>query len=169
MSFIKKNCLQCNNIFDAPKREVNRSNGKFCCRQCARLYNSLHKPEPVPNVSCAHCGVNFYLNDTQKKNSKSGLYFCCRDHKDNAQRIGGIAAIMPSHYGLGNGKYSYRKTTLNERPPICERCGYDKHEAAIVIHHKDHNRENNKSENLEVLCANCHAIEHWGEEENNFT
>ena len=32
---------------------------------------------------------------------------------------------------------------------------------SIIVYHKDTNRENNDISNLEVLCANCHAIEHW--------
>lgn len=43
----------------------------------------------------------------------------------------------------------------------CERCNYDDHPAGIEIHHKDRNRENNSIENLEVLCAICHRIEHY--------
>lgn len=164
MSFIKKNCLQCNNLFDAPKREVNRGNGKFCSRHCARLYNSIHKPEPTPNVSCAHCNVKFYINSTRKKKSKSELYFCCREHKDAAQCIGGIKEIMPSHYGTGAPENTYRRKVFATRPKKCERCGFDKHEAAIIVHHKDRNRENDADLNLEVLCCNCHAIEHWGEQ-----
>ena len=45
---------------------------------------------------------------------------------------------------------------------VCERCGFD-HYAAIIVHHKDRDRDNNTLENLEVLCANCHAIEHYNE------
>jgi hypothetical protein len=40
----------------------------------------------------------------------------------------------------------------------CERCGFNGQ--ALHIHHKDRNHKNNKIDNLEVLCANCHHIEH---------
>jgi 5-methylcytosine-specific restriction endonuclease McrA len=42
----------------------------------------------------------------------------------------------------------------------CERCGYNKYPSILGIHHKDRNRKNNHRENLEVLCPNCHSIEH---------
>ena len=32
-----------------------------------------------------------------------------------------------------------------------------------VLHHKDRDRHNNDISNLEILCSNCHAIEHWGD------
>lgn len=44
----------------------------------------------------------------------------------------------------------------------CERCG---HTATIELprHHKDRNRANNASTNLEVLCIPCHNKEHMQE------
>lgn len=42
----------------------------------------------------------------------------------------------------------------------CQRCGYDTHPEILGVHHKDRNRKNNHSDNLEVLCPNCHSIEH---------
>jgi 5-methylcytosine-specific restriction endonuclease McrA len=95
--------------------------------------------------------------------SKSGLYFCCRDHKNQSQKVGGIKAIMPLHYGTGTPENTYRRIAFASKEKICERCGFDKHEAAIIVHHIDRDRNNNNINNLEVLCANCHAIEHWGD------
>lgn len=164
MPLITKNCLHCYTEFKARSQDVSRGFGKFCTQSCSSIYNRGKKPKPEFNVSCAYCAVEFYMPLSKQNNSKSGLYFCCRKHKDQAQRINGIKEIWPSHYGPGNGKYSYRTTQLNNRPAVCERCGYDKHIAGIVIHHKDRNRENNTDDNLEVLCACCHNIEHWGEE-----
>ena len=36
---------------------------------------------------------------------------------------------------------------------LCERCKINE---AIVVHHKDHNSENNTLKNLEILCEECH-------------
>lgn len=163
MSFIKKNCLNCNNEFLVEKREINRGNGKFCSMKCSGFYNGQHRPKPEPNVECAYCQTKFYKNTCKRKMSKSQLYFCCRAHKDAAQCIGGIKAIMPPHYGDTLQDYRTIVFKVHGRQRICERCSYDKHPAAIIVHHKDKNRSNNDPSNLEVLCANCHAIEHWGE------
>jgi hypothetical protein len=163
MSIIKQNCLQCHKEFDARSQDVNRGFGKYCNQSCASLYQKSHELKPEPNVNCARCGVKFYMNDSKKKNSKSGLFFCSRAHKDAAQKVGGIQAIQPSHYGTGDPVNTYRRVIFAIKPKVCERCGYDKHEAAIIVHHKDRNRQNNDISNLEVLCAICHAIEHWSE------
>lgn len=68
--------------------------------------------------------------------------------------------------GENNGNFidsanNYRNKALSTYGCVCQRCGYDKNKAAIVVHHRDHDRENNNIDNLEVLCANCHAIHHW--------
>ena len=160
-------CLVCNKEKNVSQSEINRGNGKFCSRACALIGKRIGSNSislKVPNVTCAQCGKAFYKNQTKMKNSKSGLYFCSRECKDQAQRIGGIKEIMPPHYGQGSGRSSYRETSLKSKPAICERCGYCNHIAAIVVHHKDRNRDNNCLENLEVLCANCHAIEHFSNE-----
>lgn len=157
----KINCLNCKKETYIENKEITRGFGKFCSRKCSAIYNAEQRPKPEPNVKCAYCGVNFYLNTTEKKNSKSGLYFCCREHKDSAQCIGGIKEIMPSHYGETIKDYRVLIFKVANKPKICERCGFDK-EAAIIVHHKDRNRDNNDISNLEVLCANCHAIEHCG-------
>ena len=49
---------------------------------------------------------------------------------------------------------------LEKRGKKCERCGYDKHEV-LQIHHKDKNRSNNRFNNLELICPNCHFEEHY--------
>jgi hypothetical protein len=158
---MKKQCKQCQKEFEADNREVKRGNGKFCSRKCSSQHTARHRIKPVANVSCAFCNKAFYLNASKQAKSKSGLFFCCRKHKDTAQRIGGIEQIQPKHYGINNGKHSYRVRAINAYGNKCNRCGYDENSAAIVVHHIDWNHNNTKLSNLEVLCANCHAIEHW--------
>lgn len=158
----KINCLNCQKETWIENKEIKRGFGKFCSRKCSGAFNGAARPKPEANVTCGLCQRRFYMNETKKKNSKSGFYFCCRAHKDEAQRIGGIKEIMPAHYDVAS-KNTYRRIAYAVKPKKCERCSYDEHEAAIVVHHIDHNRQNNDISNLEVLCANCHAIEHWGE------
>ena len=49
--------------------------------------------------------------------SKSGLYFCCREHKDLAQKINAgesFKSIRPTHYKNGIG--TYRENAFFEYP-----------------------------------------------------
>jgi len=165
MATTKINCLNCGKETYIENKEIKRGFGKFCSRKCSGEYKSKNIIPPEPNVKCAYCNKGFYLNLSRQAASKSKLYFCCREHKDTAQRVGGIQEIMPPHYGKGRADNTYRRKVFftDGRPKKCERCGYDKHEAAIIVHHKDRNRMNDADDNLEVLCCNCHAIEHWAE------
>lgn len=42
----------------------------------------------------------------------------------------------------------------------CERCQATER---LGLHHKDHNRTNNDTHNLETLCPSCHTAEHWAD------
>jgi hypothetical protein len=159
-------CLNCLNSFESPIREINRGHGKFCCRSCSNTFNNKNRWAKlnIPNVICSQCGKRFYKNPSKRLSSKSGLYFCCRICKDQAQRIGGIKEIMPPHYGTSNGKYSYRQWALKHYGEKCQTCGYDKYPEVLIVHHKDQDRSNNRINNLIVLCANCHYRLHYGKQ-----
>lgn len=162
---VEKSCLHCKKMFLAETREIARGRSVYCSRSCAQRNKINTMARPTPNVKCSYCGVEFYKQNSNLKNSKSGLYFCCRSHKDLGQKIGGFKEIMPPHYGNGrvdNSNY-YRRIAFSDKAKKCERCGYDDNENAILVHHKDRNRLNASKENLEILCYNCHTIEHFDE------
>jgi len=163
MEIITRNCLNCNQQFNPPAREVNRGNGKFCSLKCSAQYHGKMRPKPQPNTECAWCHIPLYRAPARGALSKSGLHFCSDSHKNLAQSIDGLKEMHLPNYGTSARSYRDKVFKVLKKPKKCERCGYDEHEGAIIVHHKDHNRENSADENLEVLCANCHAIEHWGE------
>ncbi|HLD49526.1 MAG TPA: HNH endonuclease signature motif containing protein [archaeon] len=53
-------------------------------------------------------------------------------------------------------QYNYRKFIKNK----CEKCGISD-KRVLCVHHLDRNRDNNKEENLQTLCFNCHRITHF--------
>ena len=156
---IQKNCKQCSKSFSARLADHKRNRAKFCCQSCSAKHMQAHKTPPIANSVCAFCKKRFYRPKSKLRNSKSGLYFCSRKHKDLAQRIGGIKEIQPNHYN--NGIANYRVIAFREYPHKCNRCFYDAHPEVLVIHHIDRNRTNNNVFNLEVLCPTCHEVEHF--------
>lgn len=160
MSIIAKNCLNCQKLFNADTKELNRGNAKFCSHSCSSQYFHKSQPPPELNATCAFCGIKFHKM-LSRFTSKSGLVFCCRKHKDLAQRLDGIKEIHPSHYNHTSGINIYRRIAYEHYPKICRRCKYIEHPEILVVHHIDRNRHNNKVENLEVLCPNCHNYEHF--------
>ncbi len=149
----KVTCSSCQLTFLKRSSLVSKVN--YCSSECFRT--SRRSKE---KVSCSFCEEVFTLKKSRLKASKSGLYFCSRTCKDKGQRISSnCPGIQPGHYS--NNKSNYREVVFRDNEKKCETCGYDKHPAAIIVHHKDRNRENNSVENLQVLCSNCHMIEHY--------
>jgi len=158
MKTIIKICLYCNKEFTASLREHTRGNAKYCCK------NHSYKAKKgvtrtVNNVVCSYCGIPFHKAGSKQSKSKSGLFFCCRAHKDLAQQIGGIEAIQPDHYK--NGKSNYREIAFRHYPHKCSKCGYDKIPQILAVHHIDTDRNNTSIENLELLCGTCHDEVHY--------
>lgn len=55
----------------------------------------------------------------------------------------------------------YRTTALACKEPECERCGWNIEVSILEVHHIDRDRSNNSIENLELLCQNCHSLDHF--------
>ena len=54
-----------------------------------------------------------------------------------------------------NNKRGYRV----HRKETCERCGFvPEHQCQLHVDHIDGNHDNDAVENLQTLCANCHAL-----------
>lgn len=158
MRTIIKQCLNCGKDFKTLVKEVKRGNGKFCSLKCSSRFIWKNQPIKLANGICSYCGKHFFRSPSKLSQSKYGLTFCSRNCKDSAQRIGGLKPLQKY-----NKKYcsQYRIVALRELPNQCNRCGYSEHPQILVVHHKDHNRKNNTISNLEILCPNCHACEHY--------
>src|SRR6478736_9659036 len=108
-------------------------------------------------LNCKTCGIEVNKLPSQLKRSKTGNVYCsksCSNTKNNSLFKSG-----ENHPNYKSGIGSYRNKKLKSGEIKCEKCGFDK-ECALEVHHIDHNRKNNNIENLILLCANCHKIEH---------
>lgn len=154
-------CEFCETPFLADPREVNRGGGRFCSRSCSS--RRQRPPESLKRVTltCAYCQTTFERRPSKMASSKSGLYFCCREHKDLAQRLGGLPEIQPPHYGTGCGKNDYRERALAHYGPQCSECGWDEIEEVLDVHHLDLDRSNNELNNLRVYCPTHHVKWHY--------
>ena len=132
--------------------------------RCPLCLSEINRKNRIrKKVKCAYCGLEFERPLSKLECSKSGLYFCCREHKDLAQRLDSgtdFDIIRPSHYGnYTEGATSvagYRRTAFYLYPHKCAICGWDEDEDILQVHHIDENRKNCNSDNLIILCPTCH-------------
>jgi 5-methylcytosine-specific restriction endonuclease McrA len=89
------------------------------------------------------------------------------DFYDGLLRDRMVGISVPLHiegsyrYRRATGKVASRRRELLESIKKCQRCGFMP-EATIQLelHHIDRNNRNNDLSNLELICANCHRLEH---------
>ena len=102
-SVIKVKCIKHNLEFETKYENVRRDNrAHHICPKCQEEDKLIKKLETGIEVECAYCNKKFIKSNSKLNNSKSRLYFCCRKHKDLAQRLDSgeqFAKIRPSHYG----------------------------------------------------------------------
>lgn len=123
------------------------------CPQCEFEEKTKNRIDLI----CAYCGKQFTRPKSKLNASKSGLYFCCREHKDLAQRLeNGFSIIWPSHYNISGSVYSYRNYAFRNYAHECAICKWSEDEDILEVHHIDENRENNDLNNLIILCPLCH-------------
>lgn len=161
MTTLSKTCLFCHTEITVRLADHKRGLGKYCSNRCSSRHIASQRSPKDPNTTCAFCGNLFYKKPSARQMSKSGLYFCSRSHKDLAQRIGGIEAIQPTHYGTASGERTYRILAFSQLPHCCARCGYNEVVEVLQAHHKNGDRTNNGIENLEILCPTCHMVFHF--------
>ena len=133
------------------------------CPECSAILR--HQRLNSIECTCAYCGKFFYKSESKIKQSKSGLLFCCREHKDLAQRIDSgkqFNAMRPPHYtnldDNQNGTINtYRSVAFRLYKHECAICGWNEDTDILQVHHIDENRQNNTASNLIILCPNCHA------------
>lgn len=142
-----RNCQYCQQKF---LTRIDRSI-RYCSHECNRADRKCGV-----FIKCAWCQKEFYKKSCQLRNSKSGLYFCRRKCKDEAQRLGGIQQIMPSHYGTRTSPICIDDFNTVERKCACGESRY----YLMCVHHIDGNRNNNAESNIEIVCYNCHALRH---------
>ena len=137
-----------------------RRRNKTVSDKCPECKGSHNKQKLI----CAYCGIEFYRPPSKINNSKSGFHFCCREHKDMAQRLDGgkeFIEMRPDHYSrveenIGT-EHIYRSMAMRNYLHRCAVCGWDEDELILQVHHIDANRKNNALDNLIILCPTCHA------------
>lgn len=142
-----------------------------------------------PNSHCVICNKPVYKRPWQVKKNKGKVYcgqscygISCRKeipcvicktpilgglHKKTCSRAcANKNRAKIKHHGIVTFRDKVKEIRaiklrlLKNRGKTCERCDYHKYEI-LQVHHIDKNKHNNKVGNLELICPNCHAEEHF--------
>jgi 5-methylcytosine-specific restriction endonuclease McrA len=112
-----------------------------------------------PRIKC-YCGkevprTDSYYCSRACFNAKRRNDFLEKWLNEEVSGVTGNVEISTSEY--------IRKFVFERANYACELCGWDKkhpvsNNILVVIHHKDGDATNNKPDNLQCLCPNCHAM-----------
>ena len=158
---IATTCKHCSASFLAHKNKLEKGLSLFCSQACSSKGQQQRRPSPetAKQFACGYCQCLFLRSPSKMRGTVSGLHFCSRKCKDLAQRIEGLQALQPKHYGTG--QRGYRTLALRQLENKCARCDYLTHPEILEVHHRDCDRSNNNLNNLEILCPTCHAAHHF--------
>lgn len=145
-----KKC-KCCNINDAIKYSK-YSNGEFCSSKCARSFSTKEKRIEINKIVSKKLSnrkrVKYVYSETKiiEMIEKRKKYWNERNKNADYDTLG------------IDGR---RKRVILEQDNKCNNCGNDKwlgYDLILELEHKDGNHSNNKRENLEALCPNCHSL-----------
>lgn len=111
--------------------------------------------------TCLYCG-----KELTKKSQKQFCNNRCHQEYKKQQVVNDWlnGKIDGTHNGIVKSlKKPIRDYLIHKAGCKCEECGWDKinpytKKRPLEIHHKDGNSRNNRPENLQVLCPNCHSL-----------
>jgi hypothetical protein len=130
---------------------MNRKRGttqQYCSPECR-----VRATDSRSIVTCARCGQQ--IRKRRRDVDRVENVYCsraCANAANNTRRR------YDEHPNFTDGHSTYRQRAFAVYGPVCTvpGCGYD-NRTILEVHHRDGNRQNNRLENLDVLCPTHHA------------
>lgn len=140
-------CATCGKDFTVPL--LRRSTARYCSTSC--YYKAMSKKGGV-TLTCTVCGSEYHRSPSHLRYKVQTCSLKCSGIARRAER--------PTSKDFPSVRNWMKRNGNIHR---CARCGYAEVPDILVVHHKDRNRTHNDLSNLEVLCPNCHSLEHLRE------
>jgi 5-methylcytosine-specific restriction endonuclease McrA len=136
-------CMSCKKVLSYADK---RTKKKFCSSSCSASFNNS-KRKPKRLFTCVVC-----KKETERKTSSESLFcsnVCFHKHRRDTKIQENTASSK-----------TMKKFLIETKGYFCWGCGIsswmDK-PITLELEHKDGDSTNNKEENLEILCPNCHS------------
>lgn len=147
-------CEYCGKELDFEHRH-----NKYCSSSCSAKANNSNRLHDTSEHKCLQCG-NILSGD--KKNNKFCSSKCCVDYH-NKLRVEKWLNEGTAIRTNGQIPSFIKKYLMDLHDNKCEKCGWGKehpitHNIPLEVHHIDGDCTNNKLENLQLLCPNCHCL-----------
>jgi hypothetical protein len=132
-----KTCRECTGVIPIIKRVADARNKSFCSRSCsATFYNRGRIKTKAQKISRHQLYIDSWLSGDISGNTRSG----------------------------GGAVSSHIKRWLRERcGNKCEKCSWSEINpktglVPLQVNHKNGDSDNSSSQNLEIICPNCHSL-----------
>jgi len=158
-SIKKQKCLNCDNEIDIST--LNKNERKFCSNSCSASFNNKLRIKKVKEIKkCLCCDkeikINWHNNIFCNKKCHNDYVYReyiknWKNDKENGKR---------GEYGVSNYIRRYLFEKYNNS---CTKCNWSEvnlftNKIPLEVEHIDGNSNNNKEENLTLLCPNCHSL-----------
>jgi hypothetical protein len=172
MDYIGGSIMKCENMKCGKEHDGSYGSGRFCCRSCANTRSHTYeirkkvseklsggKPYVERRKTCLNCGEK--LKTVKQKKYCSSKCQHEYQHKQFIMRWkNGEEEGMK---GKGSTSCHIRKYLWEKHNNQCSRCGWNTPNPVtgkpiLEIEHIDGNWKNNKPENLDLICPNCHSL-----------
>ena len=138
---IRLRCEDCGHEWETTPSSIIYDDYKHKCPNCGTKKGQW--------VECAYCGKKVYRTISRIEKNESGYFYCSRACGNRHKNLLKIPTDDES-------SRNYRRKAFGKYNHACAVCGWDEDIRILEVHHKDENRENNKIENLCILCPTCH-------------
>jgi predicted nucleic acid-binding Zn ribbon protein len=134
-------CKLCN-------KEISKYNN-FCNQSCAAIFNNTARIKHPKNIDCLVCN---------KKISNNNEKFCSLKCDATYKHKNVITNWLENNATIGPRPLKrYLINLYGHRCSNCENSTWNGQPIPIELEYKDGNSQNNRPENLCLLCPNCHA------------
>jgi len=156
-SYITKECPVCSNEFTVHKAQIERGQGKYCSRSCARS-GSPTKKRKRAMLECGYCGDMFEKHKSEIKKNVGDVHFCSPNcwYSYN-QRENHYLWSGGQHERLSPEGREWRGKVIERDKGFCRICHSQEN---LEVHHiVRFGKNKNKRWDIDngiTLCFECH-------------